>query len=88
MHNFQDTVNPLCSCSHFLLRRPFFSHNRNILLDNLIDIIGDISNLTETKLVNVLLYGNTTYTNETNNIILKNTINYLKKSERFDIPLL
>ena len=47
-HNFLDTVNPLCSCSlemsvsHFLLHRPFFTNLRITLLDNLIDIIGDI----------------------------------------------
>ena len=94
-HNFLDTVNPLCSCSlemesvsHFLLRCPFFTNLRITLLDNLIDIIGDISNLPDSKQVNILLYGDSAYNIETNTFILKNTISFLKMSERFDIALL
>ena len=94
-HNFLDTVNPLCSCSlemesvsHFLLCCPFFTNLRITLLDNLIDIIGDISNLPDSKQVNILLYGDSAYNIETNTFILKNTISFLKMSERFDIALL
>ena len=77
-HNFQDTLNPLCSCSletesvnHFLLRCHFFVHARKILLDNLVEIIGDISNISESKLVNILLYGNENFNAEINATILK-----------------
>ena len=94
-HNFLDTINPLCSCgmeiestNHYLLRCLFHTDIRKELLDNIIEIIGSISNLSEDKLVELLLYGNENYTNETNTAIIKCTIVYLKSSERFDIPLI
>ena len=94
-HNFQDTLNPLCSCcletesvNHFLLRCPFFTHARKTLLDNLVETIGDIANISEAKLVNIFLYGNETFNADINATILKNTIIFLKESERFDIPLI
>ena len=94
-HNFQDTVNPLCSCSleiesvsHFLLRCPFFAHDRKILLDNLVNTIRGILNLSDQKLVNILLHGDVVYRTNTNTDILRNTIVFLKKSQMFDIPLM
>ena len=84
-HNFQDTLNPLYSCSletesvnHFLLRCHFFTHARKTLLDNLVETIGDVANISESKLVNILLYGNETFNAEINATILKNTIIFLK----------
>ena len=94
-HNFLDTLNPLCSCSletesvsHYLLRCPFYAQNRKILLDNLVDIVGSMSNLSDTKLINLLLYGDGQYDVDKNSSILKHTISFLKNSERFDMPLL
>ena len=61
-HNFQDTINPLCCCSletestsHFLLRCSLFSASRKTLLDNVIEIVGSISNLTDSELIDLLL---------------------------------
>ena len=94
-HNFLNTLNPLCSCSleiestsHYLLRCPFYSHIRKALLDNIIDLIGDISNFSDDKLTNLLLHGDNIHNVEINTSILKNTIIFLKSSERFDVPLL
>ena len=94
-HNFLNTLNPLCSCSleiesttHYLLRCPFYTHLRRTLLDNIIELIGDISNFSDDKLTNLLLYGDSVLNVEVNASILKNTINFLKVSDRFDIPLL
>ena len=94
-HNFLDTLYPLCSCSleiestsHYLLRCSFYTHIRRTLLDNIIDIIGDISNFSNDKLTNLLLYGDNIHSVEVNSSILKNTIIFLKSSERFDVPLL
>ena len=62
-HNFLDTLNPLCSCSlqiestsHYLLRCPFYTHIRKTLLDNITNLIGDISKFSDDKLTNLLLY--------------------------------
>ena len=94
-HNFLDTLNPLCSCSletesvsHCLLRCSFYAQNIKILLDNLVDIVGSMSNLSDTKLINLLLYGDGQYDVDKNSSILKHTISFLKNSERFDMPLL
>ena len=87
-HNFQDTVNSLCSCSlesesttHFLLHCPFYNNQRIALFVSIRDIDMTISNLSEDNLVNTLLYGNNEiYSSETNTRILNCTICYLKSS--------
>ena len=94
-HNFNDTINPLCSCSldpesttHYLLHCLLFSTQRKILLDSLHNIDETISNLTEINLVTLLLYGNSKlYSSDINTLILNSTILYIKSSERFDIAL-
>ena len=40
------------------------------------------------KLTNLLLYGDNIHSAEVNASILKNTLIFLKSSERFDVPLL
>ena len=94
-HNFLDTLNPLCSCNikiestnHYLLRCSFFIPIRKTLLDNIIALVGPISDFSDDKLVNLLLYGHNSFCFETNKSILSFTIAYIKASERFDIPLL
>ena len=94
-HNFLDTLNPLCSCSletestkHYLLRCPTYSRIRKTLIDNISELIGSITNLSDDKLVELLLYGNETYSIDINTSLLENTISFLKSSERFHIPLL
>ena len=94
-HNFFDTLNPLCSCSletestkHYLLRCPTYSCIRKTLIDNISELTGSISNLSDDKLVELLLYGNETYSIDIDTSLLENTISFLKSSERFDIPLL
>ena len=51
-HNFLNTLNPLCSCSleikstsHYLLRCPFYTHIRKTLLDNITNLIYQISRM-------------------------------------------
>ena len=94
LNNFLDTPNPLCSCNvenettnHYLLRCPFYSHLRNALLDNIIEIVGSISNLCDDELVKIILFGNEKLSAVKNALLLKNTIFFLKSSERFDVPL-
>ena len=94
-HNFLDTINPLCSCntetettSHYLLRCSFFIPLRKTLLDNVTKIVGSISNYSNDELVELLLYGDSSLSFETNKSLINLTIAYLKSSERFDVPLL
>ena len=70
------------------LRCPFFSCIRKALIDSIGDIIGPMSDLSDDKLIDLLLHGNSTYSIEDNASILKITIIFLKSSEKFDIPLI
>ena len=58
------------------------------LLDNITNLIGDISNFSDDELTNLLLYGDNIHSIEVNASILKNTLIFLKSSERFGVPLL
>ena len=62
-HNFQDTLNPLCSCinletettGHYLLRCVFYTNIRTTLLENLVEIVGNIENFSDDQLIFLLL---------------------------------
>ena len=49
---------------------------------------GDISNLSDSKKVDLFLYGDEKLDIEINQAILKDTIYLLKSSQRFAVPLL
>ena len=64
-HNFQDTLNPLCSCSleaegtyYLFMRCQNFSNQRNVLFDDLNSINLRILKISENEIVQVLLFGN------------------------------
>ena len=59
----------------------------NNVIDNVITIIGPITDFSENKLADILIFGDKLYSTAQNSLILKNTIIFLKTSERFDIPL-
>ena len=67
-HNFQDCLNPICSCgldiesaSHFLLHCPSFNDERYTLLSTLNKIDCKLLELTKSSLSQTLLYGNTLF---------------------------
>ena len=90
-HNF-NCITPICSClldedrnSHFLLRCPLYAPIRNNLLGNVSLIIGsDISLLPSEHLPCILLCGSNAYRNITNKLLLTETIEFIRKSERFN----
>ena len=93
-HNFQDTVNPLCLCntetetiSHYLLRCSLFSERRTKLLESLSNLDNTLLNHCDDDIVNILLYGSSTYGFPTNNKILSLTVDFLESTKRFDKPL-
>ena len=64
-HDFQDTLNPLCSCGndvesteHFLLHCPQFVNERRILLSNLGNFNCSLFENTSKVLTQTLLFGN------------------------------
>ena len=63
------------SVTHFFLHCHFYFNQRKTLFDSLHDINTSIPNLSDDKLVNVLLYGdNNLYNTEINTLILNCTI--------------
>ena len=90
-HNFEDTLNPLRSCSieaetmlHFFLRYQFFNDIREILMNDLMNIDRSLPSLSQDKLISSLLYGNDAFDSKKNHKILIFTIQFLKDSHRFD----
>ena len=89
--NFQDCLNPICSCgldiestSHFLLHCPSFNDERYTLLSTMNKIDCKLLELTKFSLSQTLLYGNTLFDKEKNTLILNATIEYILSTERFE----
>ena len=94
-HNFQDCLNPICSCgldiesiSHFLLHCPSFSDERYTLLNTLNKIDCKLLELTKSSLSQTLLYGDTLFDKEKNTLIVNATTEYILSTERFEKPLI
>ena len=67
-YNFQNCVNPLCSCgmdiestSHYFLRCPLFDDKTITLLSTLIKIDCKLIETNESSLIETLLFGNTLF---------------------------
>ena len=91
-HNFQDFLNPLCSCSleieiedttHNLLHCQHFSNHYYDLMNSVKSIIPNFESLTADNRIDILLCGDSRFDENKNKIILEATINYLKYSDRF-----
>ena len=86
-HSFQDTINPLCTCSleaettiHFILHCPYYENERHILLASIRSIKSSI-------LVKTLLYGLDRLSETQNTSILNATMDFLISSNRFEEQL-
>ena len=93
-HNFQDCLNPLCSCSleiedtsHYLLHGHHFSNHRIDLMNSVNLIIPNFESMNNNIKKDILLYGDSRFDENKTKIILEATINFLKNSERFSRPL-
>ena len=83
-HKFQDTINPLCSCSleiestsHFFLRCQNFITPRTNLMNKLRKLDSNILNLDEISLTKLILYGDSKYENKVNKKISLASINFV-----------
>ena len=89
-HNFQCS-SPMCFCQtgienneHFLLHCPRHSSHRRDLLDRISNVVdADPTNLSSTDLCNLLLYGNSCFSVDTNHHIIESTISFIKSTSRF-----
>ena len=95
-HNFQDTSDPFCLClcneketvEHYLLHCPCHDNHRDVLFETLIKHISLVILVNPKYTCDLLLYGDPRYKWDTNNEILKATIEFLISSKRFDHPLI
>ena len=81
-HNFQDCLNPICSCgldiestSNFLLRCPTFNDERYTLLSTLNNIDCKLLESTKSSLSQTLLYDNTLFNKEKTHGFLTQQLN-------------
>ena len=93
-HNFNDITNPMRSCSkrlettlYYLLRSDLYSIYWLELLNGICALKESLKNSSEEKLLKILLYGAEDFTSQLNSEILKCTIKFIKKSDRFSGPL-
>ena len=90
-HNFQGTINPLCSCcleiestSHFFVRCQNFITPRTNLINKLRKRDSSILKLDEISSTKLLLYGGSKYENKVNKKILLTSINLVVSTKRFE----
>ena len=93
-HNFQDTLNPICSCGdgiettiHYLLHCPNYLDERRTLLDNLQSIRENIHDKNDSQISELLLFGISSNNDASNTCILNATSQFILPTKRFDVPL-
>ena len=90
-HNFEDYINPLCSCSlevestaHFFLHcYNLEKNNGNTLLNKLNSISCEITICSERSLTELILYGNPKFSFQQNPDIINASIEYIINSKMF-----
>ena len=89
-HNFQNCMNPLCSCSlevedtfHYLLHCRHFSQFPNDLMNNVKSVSDNFESFPGKVKKDVLLYGASSLDENKNRSILEATLTYIKSFERF-----
>ena len=90
-HNFLETLNPICNCGedietscHYLLHCSLYTNERLALLNVIQGIDNSILELTDSHIVEVLLYGGKFLDISSNISILNTTIDFLLETKRFD----
>ena len=93
-HNFQDTLNPICSCGddietaiHYLLHCPNYLNDRRSLLDNLQSIGENIHDKNDSQISELLLFGVSSNNDASDTCVLNTTIQYILATKRCDVFL-
>ena len=73
--------------SHYFLHCPLFHAERSTLLNNINEIDSTIFNKSDSVVTRILLYGNESFKDEVNLLILNATIDFVLSTNRFDEPL-
>ena len=90
-HNFRDTSDDRCICmkeestEHFLLKCPIYIEQRQKLFQTLDPILmsSNLHQLSDKETTRLLLYGHQKLSFGVNQIILKETINFIRETSRF-----
>ena len=87
-------VFPVCSCgqnietsTHFLLHCSNYSNERLTFLNIIRNIDSNILSKNDLKVTETLLYGDSSYDDTNNTLIMNATMEFLFASKRFDVPL-
>ena len=73
--------------SHYLLHCDYNTPFRTDLTNSVKTFVVDFESLSDSKKVEILLYGDSWCNDNQNNSILSASINHIKKTKRFDCPL-
>ena len=91
-HNFQECMNPLCSCSleiedtsHYLLHCHHFSQYRMDLMNSVKSILENFESDNVKK--DILLYGDSRLEGNKNKFILEATLTYIKSTDKLSGPI-
>ena len=95
-HNFQNCINPLCSCamdiestSHFFIHCPLFDDKTITLLSTLNKIDCKLIEANESSLIKTLVFGNSLFDlKKTPSFFLNASIDYILSTTRFEKALL
>ena len=89
-HNFQDCLNPLCSCSleiedtsHYVLLCHHILHHRVDLMNSVKSVCDNFESIPDNVKKDLILFGDTRFDENKNKVILETTISYIKSSGRF-----
>ena len=93
-HNFQDCLNPICSCgqeiettSHFLLHCLNYRCARKTFFEKINLIDSNILQQSDLSITNDLLFGSEKLKDDKNNALLTSTIEFIQSTERFKYQL-
>ena len=93
-HNFEDGINPLCSCgnfiestTHFFLHWAHFSNQKLTLINKIKNIDKGIFDEKDSFITQTLLFGEEKLSTTDDKSILEATIHFLTSSGRFYLPL-
>ena len=91
-NSFQDCVNSLCLCSleaecpsHFFLHCHYFTDKRKTLFNEMQTVDENILSQSDNKIVELLLSGSSQFNFRQNCIILKVSVRFIVKLERFSL---
>ena len=89
-HNFQHTLNPSCTCGedietlcHYLVHCSLYTNERLAFLNIIQGIDKSILELTDSRIIEVLLYGRKVLDISSNTNILNATVDFLLENSLF-----